>query len=156
MLPEGLDLPKADDEVDLLLGQYQFQTPQGHLDQGIAAHARGEWGWRERSISGLHRKPLRLDRGATRLRRGASIGNSAKTILANRMPAFFQAELNEWTGQGQGFLEGFFKRLHPGGAHPGLSDGTGFNIPAAPRASRRPLAAAKNRAGVNQGLKMRA
>jgi hypothetical protein len=37
-------------------------------------------------------------------------------------PPFFLHGLNEWTGQGTGFFEAFFRRLHPQGAHPGLSD----------------------------------
>ena len=42
-LPEALDLPQADDEVHRLLDHYGFAVPRGHLDQGIAAHVRGEW-----------------------------------------------------------------------------------------------------------------
>jgi hypothetical protein len=42
--------------------------------------------------------------------------------LANRQPPFFLADLNEWNGQGTGFMQSFFRRLHPAGAHPGISD----------------------------------
>jgi hypothetical protein len=43
MLPEALGLPQADDEVHALLDRYGFATTKGHLDQGIAAHGRGDW-----------------------------------------------------------------------------------------------------------------
>src|SRR5271166_3912964 len=42
-LPEAVDLPQTDDEVHALLDRYGFAVPRGHLDQGIAAHARGDW-----------------------------------------------------------------------------------------------------------------
>jgi hypothetical protein len=42
-LPSTLNLPEADDEVHSLLKQYKFDTPLGHLDQAITAHARGDW-----------------------------------------------------------------------------------------------------------------
>lgn len=42
-LPEALDLPRADDEVHAALDQSGFTVSKGHLDQGIAAHARGDW-----------------------------------------------------------------------------------------------------------------
>src|SRR5882762_4709345 len=42
-LPQALELPKTDDEVHTLLGQYHLDVPLGHLNQAIAAHARGDW-----------------------------------------------------------------------------------------------------------------
>jgi hypothetical protein len=44
-----------------------------------------------------------------------------RTWLAQRDPPFFIAGLNGWDFQGGGFMESFFRRLHPQGAHPGLS-----------------------------------
>jgi hypothetical protein len=42
-LPDVIALPEADDEVHALLDQYGFAVAKGHLDQGIAAHAMGNW-----------------------------------------------------------------------------------------------------------------
>jgi len=42
-LPEELGLPAVDDEVYQLLKHFSFAEPLGHLDQGIEAHARGDW-----------------------------------------------------------------------------------------------------------------
>lgn len=42
-LPSGLGLPAVDDEVHQLLKHFGFTQSFGHLDQGIEAHARGDW-----------------------------------------------------------------------------------------------------------------
>ncbi|HTR34990.1 MAG TPA: hypothetical protein VMH80_03760 [Bryobacteraceae bacterium] len=122
-LPEALDLPRADDEVHALLDRYGFAVSRGHLDQGIAAHARGDW-----AAANAQFRPFiesLFDAIAERLAAGAALpppGNQRRIWLANRNPPFFLADLNEWDGQGHGFIEAFFRRLHPAGAHPGLSD----------------------------------
>ena len=122
-LPETLDLPQADDEVHLLLDGYGFTTPQGHLDQAIAAHLRGHWAAANAQlrsfVEGL------LDEIAERLNGGAVVppkGFPRREWLAQIDPPFFIDELNEWKGNGTGFLEGFYRRLHPEGSHPGLAD----------------------------------
>lgn len=122
-LPEALDLPQADDEVHALLDRFGFAIPRGHLDQAIAAHARGDW-----AAANAQFRPFiesLLDEIAARLAGGAALpppGQPRRQWLAQTNPPFFFADLNEWTGQGTGFLESFFRRLHPQGAHPGLSD----------------------------------
>ena len=42
-LPEAIDLPAADDEVQALLNRYNLATPHGHLEQAVTAHGRGDW-----------------------------------------------------------------------------------------------------------------
>jgi len=42
-LPSQIDLPRADDEVHAFLDRFGFGVPKGHLDQAVAAHARGDW-----------------------------------------------------------------------------------------------------------------
>jgi hypothetical protein len=122
-LPEALDLPKADDEVHVLLDQYGFRVSKTHLDQGIAAHSRGEWeatnGQFRPFIEGL------FDEIAAHFAQGAPLpetDDKRRRWLANRNPPFFYAALNEWNSQGTGFMQAFFRRLHPAGPHPGISD----------------------------------
>jgi hypothetical protein len=122
-LPQALNLPEADDEVHALLKQFGFSVPSGHLDQAISAHTRGEWaganGQLRSFIEGL------FDSIAETLAAGATLpapGHQRRIWLANRTPPFFVPGLNEWDGQGKGFMEGFIRRLHPAGSHPGLSD----------------------------------
>src|ERR1051326_515108 len=125
ILPQALDLPQADDEVHMLLRQQQFDVPIGHLDQAIGAHGRGEWaganGQLMTFVEGL------FDSIAQRLAAHLNVappaaGNLSRQWLAGLAPPFFITGLNEWSGQGMGFIEAFYRRLHPQGAHPGLSD----------------------------------
>ena len=122
-LPQVLDLPGADDEVHALLERYRFTVSRGHLDQGIVAHVRGDWA----AANGQFRAFIEslFDAIAEHLAAGAPLppaGHQRRQWLANRNPPFFVVVLNEWSGQGTGFIEGFYRRLHPAGAHPGLSD----------------------------------
>ncbi len=122
-LPEALDLPNTDDEVHALLDRYGFAVSRGHLDQGIAAHARGDWAAANAQFRAFIESLF--DTIAQHLAGGAAIpppGHQRRIWLANRNPPFFVPNLNEWDGQGRGFIEAFFRRLHPAGAHPGLSD----------------------------------
>ena len=122
-LPTAIDLPAADDEVHLLLKCYNFNVAKGHLDQGIAAQSPRAWA----AANGQLRPFIEslFDEIAERLARGTTLpppGGQRRIWLAQRQPPFFFQGLNEWDGQGKGFIEAFFRRLHPAGAHPGLSD----------------------------------
>jgi hypothetical protein len=122
-LPDSIDLPKADDEVHALLKQYGFSTAMGHLDQGIAAHTRGEWAGANAQLRSFAESMF--DSIAVHLGGSTCVhpkGGQSRIWLASRSPSFFLSGLNEWTGDGKGFVEGFLRRLHPAGAHPGLSD----------------------------------
>ena len=123
-LPEALDVPAADDEVHLLLERYNLAVPLGHLDQAITAHGRGDWA-AANSQSRSFLESL-LDEAAYRLAqnppRGANQSQARREMLANLQPPFLVGDLNEWGNQGKNLVNGVFKRLHPQGAHPGLSD----------------------------------
>ena len=123
-LPESLDLPRADDEVHVLLDEYGFPVPKGHLDQAISALSRGDW-----AAANSQFRPFiesLLDEIAERLAGGTISlpppGHQRRQWLARLRPPFFVGSLHEWTGQGTGFIEAFYRRLHPHGSHPGLSD----------------------------------
>jgi len=123
-LPEAIDLPAADDEVHVLLNRYNLATPLGHLDQAITAHGRGDWA----ASNGQIRSSLEslLDEIAYLLvpnvSRVPNQGETRRQALADLQPPFLSGDLNEWGNQGKNLVNGVFKRLHPQGAHPGLSD----------------------------------
>jgi len=122
-LPAVLDLPAADDEVHSLLNAFGFATATGHLDQGVEAHTNGNWA----SANSQFRAFIEslLDEVASSLNPGGPLpatSHQRRTMLAQLNPPFFDPGLNEWTGDGKGFIEAFFRRLHPQGSHPGLSD----------------------------------
>lgn len=123
-LPEALDLPAAADDVRVLLQRHGFVTAEGHYDQTIENHARGNWaaanGQARNFIEGLLDEiALRLDPNAPA---GAQEGEARRERLANLQPPFLSPALNEWGNQGKNLVNGVMKRLHPQGAHPGLSD----------------------------------
>jgi hypothetical protein len=123
-LPQAIDLPAADDEVHALLARYNFATPLGHLDQAVKAHGRGDWA----AANGQIRSCLEslLDEIAYLIvptaPHGPHQGEARREALATRQPPFLSTDLNEWGNQGKNLVNGAFKRLHPQGAHPGLSD----------------------------------
>jgi hypothetical protein len=123
-LPEELDLPAADDEVHTLLERFNLATPLGHLNQAIQNHNQGNWA----AANGQLRSFLEslLDEIAYALVPGVSRdpqhGETRREALAQLQPPFLSTALNEWGHQGKNLVNGVFKRLHPQGAHPGLSD----------------------------------
>ncbi len=124
-LPVELDMPRTDDEVHSLLETRHFDVPLEHLNQSIAAHARADWAAANAQFRTFIESLFNsiAQNLAVHLRLPVpALGNASRVWLAQLNPPFFLPELNEWTGQGTGFVEGFFRRLHPQGAHPGLSD----------------------------------
>jgi len=122
-LPKELDLPQTDDEVHNLLRSHSLTTPAGHLDQAIDAHSRGQWAAANSQIRTFMESLL--DEIAAKLIKAKQLGSPGhdrRVQLAQLQPPFLINELNEWTGNGKGFVEGFYRRLHPQGSHPGLSD----------------------------------
>lgn len=124
-LPDEVPLPEIRDELTRLLETEGFDTARGHFQQAIAAHARGDWA----AANGQLRSFVEdmFDQIAGILSQGAAdalpTSHARREWLATCNPPFFLTDLNEWDLQDhRGFTEGFWRRLHPAGAHPGLSD----------------------------------
>jgi hypothetical protein len=123
-LPGNLDLPAADDEVHLILSRYGLMTSLGHLDQAITAHAQGNWAAANAQLRTFCESlfdeivPLLDPKNGSAIR----TGEPRRQYLANLVPPFISRDLNEWSDDGKNFVNGIFKRLHPQGSHPGLSD----------------------------------
>jgi hypothetical protein len=120
-LPSDVKLPEAENELVRLLGKHGLVTPSGHLDQALDAHGRGDWAAANGQIrtffdSLLDEIAVKIDSSAVTL----SSGQARRTKLASL--GFLSRDLNEWGDHGLGFINGLVKRLHPQGAHPGLSD----------------------------------
>lgn len=49
-----------------------------------------------------------------------SNATGAMQVLVKCNKPVLDVDLNEWDGQSKGFIEAFWKRLHPQGSHPGL------------------------------------
>ena len=127
MLPETAGFPQAEDEVHRILNELGMATAKGHLDQAIENHTSGNWA----AANGELRKVLEniFDEIAEKLAPAETAttprGHPRRQLLANIDPPFLIEGLGEWSGgreQGKNFVNGVFKRLHPEGGHPGLSD----------------------------------
>ena len=120
-LPTDIGLPSIESELMRLLEKHGFSTAKGHLEQAFDAHARGNWA----SANGQLRSffDALLDKIAEKLDpsvHDVGSGQPRRAKLASL--GFLSISLNEWDNGGKGFINGLAKRLHPQGAHPGLSD----------------------------------
>ncbi len=125
MHPDVADIPEADDEVHMLLKEYRFEVPLGHLKQALDAHTRAQWA----SANGQIRSFLDglLDEVAERLAPGKTTpenkGHGRRAVLANLNEPFLSKTLFEWSDDNKhAFIPGLFKRLNAEGSHPGLSN----------------------------------
>ncbi|WP_293648875.1 hypothetical protein [Pantoea septica] len=118
-LPEEIPVDKTENKLIEILNKHGFSTAKGHYIQAIASHGRGDWAasnaqlrtFTEDFFDQVHKK-LQAGNGANSHQRRQELANAG----------LFRAEFNEFTGNGTGFVEGFWKRLHPEGSHPGLSE----------------------------------
>jgi hypothetical protein len=118
-LPETLHLVEQEDALMSLLDRNEFTVAKGHYNQAIAAHGRGEWA----SANGQLRTFVEeiFDRMHDLICPGREVTSNARREALARA-GFFLESLNEWNIGGKGFVQGFYKRLHPAGSHPGLSE----------------------------------
>ncbi len=124
MLPVEIEEARTENELFTLLNKHSFFTTKGHLEQAIQNHSQGNWA----GANGQFRpfiESLLID-----ICRSLAPNNkcenahSAITILSKTVnPPFLRADLNEVENSNcnKPFIEGFWKRLHPEGNHPGLS-----------------------------------
>lgn len=121
-LPEVVDLPAGDDQVHQVLKQYGFARSQGHLDQAIDAHTRGDWAAANAQIRTFMESLFleiagKVDPNDLVASQGL---NNAFQALAKR--EFLSEPRSEWNQDGKGMLNGLLKMLHSDGSHKGLSD----------------------------------
>lgn len=121
ILPAELGVPAAEDEITRLLAKHGMSTTKGHLDEALKTHSDGHWAAANSQIrtfldSLLDEMAERLVPAATEL----PSGQARRARLA--AAGFLGRDLNEWSDDGKGFMNGLVRRLHPRGPHPGLSD----------------------------------
>jgi hypothetical protein len=123
ILPSITPLAPRQTEVEQMLLKQRFTVANGHLQQAISAHTRGDWAaanaqirsFIESLFSEFARVLITTGLGTTSYQRLEQ--------LAQLNPPFIDQNLNEWDfSKPKGFVQGFWNRLHPMGSHPGLSD----------------------------------
>ncbi len=118
-LPDELPITEKENELISLLEKFNFSTAIGHYDQAVAAHGRGEWAASNSQLRSFVEEFFNKTQEIV-CPGSYSTSHEKKMALANA--GFFMTEYNEFLNNGTGFVEGFWKRLHPQGSHPGLSE----------------------------------
>jgi hypothetical protein len=125
ILPSSLSLASKQTEVESLLSKFAFSIAEGHLKQALNAHTRGDWAAANSQMRTFVESLF--DSFAEELLSPPlpTTSHSKREQLAKLKPPFIDPLLNEWDFSqhgGCGLVQGFWKRLHPDGSHPGLSD----------------------------------
>ena len=118
-LPTEFPVVEQENQLISLLDKFGFITAKGHYEQAVAAHSRGEWAAANAQLRTFVEEFF--DKTQAIVCPGHySSSNERRIALAKA--GFFIKEYNEYLFNGTGFVEGFWKRLHPEGSHPGLSE----------------------------------
>jgi hypothetical protein len=118
-LPAMLPVVAQEDQMISLLREFGFGTAIGHYEQAVAAHARGEWAGANAQLRTFVEG---FFNGVQEIVCPGQYASSNERRIALAKAGFFIKEYNEYLFNGTGFVEGFWKRLHPEGSHPGLSE----------------------------------
>jgi hypothetical protein len=123
IVPPSAPLATKQTEVEILVKKFGFATAEGHLNQALSAHARGQWAAANSQLRSFTESLF--DAFADKLLPHPLPATSElrRLGLAKINPPFIDPTFNEWDFKSnKGFIQGFWNRLHPGGSHPGLSD----------------------------------
>ncbi len=118
-LPAALPVVEQEDQLISLLKKFDFGTAIGHYEQAVAAHARGEWAAANAQLRTFVEEFFNKTQEIVC---PGLYSSSNERRIALAKAGFFVSEYNEYLFNGTGFVEGFWKRLHPEGSHPGLSE----------------------------------
>ena len=125
MLPEEIEEAKVESELILLLDRFSFKVTKGHLEQGIQNHSQGNWAGANGQFRPFIESLLIEICKFILPNNQCESANTAINLLSKTAnPSFLRSDLNEVENPNcnKPFIEGFWKRLHPQGTHPGLSD----------------------------------
>src|SRR5699024_1288979 len=101
--------------------KYNLSTAKVHYTQEVNAFTRGDWAACNSEIRTFVEELLcKLAEDITGKIYRTS--HEARIALSQSSPKLFYPELNEWLDNGTGYFETLWKRLHPQGSHPGLSE----------------------------------
>jgi hypothetical protein len=121
-MPDFAELPESENEVELLLSRYGFDTAKHHLSRVKENITQGDW----ESANSQCRTFLEAltDAIAETLypteAANKKSGHQKRQLLANK--GFLSKDKHEFSdGKDQAYIPGLTKLLHPDGPHPGIS-----------------------------------
>ena len=118
-LPTQVPIIAEENELIELLNRFGYSVAKGHYEQAVSAHSRGDWAAANSQLRNFVEEFFDRISKAIASRSYTSSHNSREALAKE---GFFQSDLNEWSKDGKGFVQGFWRRLHPQGSHPGLSE----------------------------------
>lgn len=124
-IPAALPIVEQEDQLVSLLNKFGFDTALGHYEQAIAAHTRGEWA---AANSQLRTFVEDFFNKVQEIVCPGPYSSSTEKKDALAKAGFLVSDYNEYLPKGTGFVNGFRKRLHPQGSHPGLSEQSDFTF----------------------------
>lgn len=119
ILPSQIPLVSQENELEILLDTHNFNVAKGHYEQAIAAHGRSDWAAANAQLRTF------IEELFNELQSKLCPGDYPSLLQKKQAltkHGFFLTQYNEFLSNGTGFVEGFWKRLHPTGSHPGLSE----------------------------------
>jgi len=127
LLPEELIEANVENELFRLLKKYSFNTAMGHLEQAIDNHLNGKWAGANGQFRTFTESLLiSITNRLIPSRTCSSFGDALVWLSNPKMlnPVLLSEQLNEVPSSScdKPFINGLWKRLHPTGSHPGLSD----------------------------------
>ncbi|WP_071145744.1 hypothetical protein [Bacteroides ihuae] len=129
LLPSELIEMDTENELFRLLDHYEFSTTKGHLEQAIQNHSTGNWaGANSQFRPFMESLLMEISRKLLPEMTCNNYGEAVILLSAPNLlnPVFLSPDLNEVPSPGskgdKTFVSGLWKRLHPQGSHPGLSD----------------------------------
>lgn len=119
ILPDILPIAEQEDQILSLIDKFGFVVAKGHYEQAISAHARGEWAAANAQLRTFVEDVLGNIQNIVCQDESRTISDKLNALASS---GFILNNYNEWFPNGTGFVQGFWKRLHPEGSHPGLSE----------------------------------
>lgn len=128
VLPVDIKCQEKEDSLITFLDRYRFLTTKGHYQQAKAnylsnnAALTGQLRTFTESLLMDMAKHIKLAEPGNLEIANTSVTNAttAMQVLVKCYHPILDTNLNEWDGQGKGYFQSFWKRLHPQGSHPGL------------------------------------
>ncbi len=125
LLPQEIEEARIDSELISLLIKFNFHTTKGHLEQAINNHITSNWAGANSQFRTFIESILIEIVKYMLPENNCNSATSAINILSKTVsPPFLKEDLNEVETSKckKPFVEGLWKRLHPEGNHPGLSN----------------------------------
>ena len=118
-LPQAIPLTESENKLLAILKARGLSVAIGHYEQALAAHGRGDWAATNAQLRSFVEEFFNQCHVLLNAGTGQSTQQRKQDLAGS---GFFISQYNEFFGNGTGFVEGFWKRLHPHGSHPGLSE----------------------------------